>query len=209
MAGRHANKFKITNRLGASGLIDSLHFTTSVLVFIADFSRRTNMLRGVEVFNDMVPESPDNTEIPMDGFTIHNEGRLPFNVGVFDDPSFKDSNNKTIKHTECVFFPEMGNDNCWIVCLEIKDCDPNNVSNYNAEIREKFINTRLELIRRGVSRSDNQYYGIASFPKVRLDFDDTIFNDQIEQLAFLKQNKIIIFASNSVRINENGVVRVF
>ena len=209
MPGNHANKYKISNKLSESGLVQEIRSTSASFVFIADFTLRTHNARGVEVHEAAIPDSPDGPMKPMDGFLIHNENNILFNVGVYSDGAFMNVRGEVVKHPEGVFFPDRNNDQCWLASIEIKDCAPDNITNFNAEIKKKFINNRTELLRRGVASESNVFYGIASFPRARLDFDDTIFNDQFVQLDFIRDNRVILFAANTVAIFEDTVAPIF
>lgn len=209
MPGNHANKYKISNILSRSGLAQEIRSTSAPFVFIADFTLRTHNTRGVEVYEAVIPDSPDMPTRPMDGFLIQNENNILFYVGVYSDGAFTNVWGEIVKHPEGVFFPDRNNDQCWLASIEIKDCAPDNITNFNAEIKEKFINNRTELLRRGVVSESNIFYGIASFPRARLDFNDTIFNDQFAQLDFLRDNRVILFAANTVTISEDFVAPIF
>lgn len=204
----HRNKYKIEVKFCKQFPESAIYVSIVGRAYIADFTLRTLNERGVEFFDNMIPYSPTGDE-PMDVFSISNPNHLTYCFGVFSDSSFRDVHGDTIKHTEGFFFPSLGNDDCWVAFLEIKDCKPKNAANYNKNMKQKVIESKTELLNRGIITNKNRFYGIASYPKRKLEFNDMIFNDEFEQKSLFKSTGILFIATNAVIINHDKVIPVF
>lgn len=204
----HQNKYKIAFKYRKQFPDSVLDVSDSVFSCIADFTRRTENVRGIEFYENTIPLSP-NSSNKMDVFSIENPEMMEFCFGAFSDAFFTGQSGALIQHTEGVLFPSAGNGDCWIALLEIKDCKPGNAAKYNAAMKQKVINSKSEIIRRGVGTKKNVYYGIASYPRKKLSFDDTIFNDLFEQKELFKQTGVVFFAANSVVIHQKIIEPIF
>lgn len=208
MTRTHRNKYKIEVKFSEQFPESALYVSIAGQAYIADLTLRTFNARGVEFVENIIPTSPTGDE-PMDVFSISNPDLITYCFGVFSDSSFKDANGDTIKHTEGFFFPSLGNDDCWVAFLEIKDCKPKNAANYNKDMKQKVIESKTELLNRGVITKKNRCYGIASYPRRKLEFNDMIFNDEFEQKSLFKSTGILFMATNAVIINRDRIIPVF
>ena len=102
--------------------------TEAEKLYIIDFTERTMSVRKVEI-HTKIPFIPETTT-EMDGLTLNNATSLSVDHVIFDDCQFKDEKGLQIEHCECCLFPSSGNEGCWIMFVEIKDCKPKNIAVY-------------------------------------------------------------------------------
>ena len=169
----------------------------SVYLYIADFSQRTNKARGVEI-HDSKPKSPDDNK-DMDCIIINNEVKLSIDYHIFNDNQFKNVNDKDIEHCELCVFPTINDPKSWIGFIEIKDCKVKNINDYKEKAKSQIISTVSEFKAKGIVEKNN-IYGIISFPRKKIDFNKTIFEDCTEYKNLYKIHRIHFFATNEVEV---------
>ncbi len=175
---------------------DSVFTTTrSQKVYFADFSKRTNKNRGVEV-SETIPKDPNDENLDMDCFVIDNSNCHSFEYNVFDDLQFHDENGKQLPHGECCIFPTINDGRSWFVILEIKDTTEK-VSNYKKNIEGK-MDSMFKVFRNQVGITNTIYF-IASFPPKTI-HDQSIFNDYVDLKNY---RKTVMVVSNSATIIDN------
>ena len=86
-------------------------------LFVADFSKRTNKERGIEISEEQ-PKDPNDNDLPMHNFVINNTNRHPIDYNVFDDSQFKDNIGQHLPHGECCFFPTINDGRSWFCIVE-------------------------------------------------------------------------------------------
>ena len=166
-------------------------------LFVADFSKRTNKERGIEISEEQ-PKDPNDNDLPMHYLVINNTDRHPIDYNVFDDSQFKDNIGLHLPHGECCFFPTINDGRSWFCIVEIKDCKPRNASNYREDIKEK-MDSMFEIFRKKVG-IPNSIYFIASMPRKKVNHDQTIFDDYVSKKNY---RKAFLVASNSATIIDN------
>ncbi len=176
-------------------------------LYIADFSERTQKARGVEVHNTL-PTLPDNPLKNMDCVRIKNPSHLNLDFNIFDDHQFKDSQGKDIRHCEGCIFPSKTHDDSWVAMFEIKDCKPKNISCYKEDVIEQIIST-TNIFRRKNIISSHKVYGVVSFPRIKVSFNDTIFGMPPEYKRLKKKHKILFAASNEIEIRDDKSIKCF
>lgn len=167
------------------------------VIFVADFTERSNKERGVEV-SVVQPSAPDSDKA-MDCFYINNSNHLSIAFCVFDDNQFKDEDGRDTTHCECCFTPKSDEQKPWTAFLEIKDCKIRNVSLYSSKAKTQVINTVEQFRQKGLL-NDGRVYGIISIPRRKTEFDDTIFTDVFEYKQLFKKTRVHFIATNHIEI---------
>lgn len=177
------------------------------IIYIADFSERTQKARGVEVYNTL-PISPDDPQKNMDCVRIKNPSYLELDFNIFDDHQFKNSQGKDLRHCECCIFPSVNNEHSWVIMLEIKDCKPKNISSYKDDVIDQIIST-TDIFRSKNIISTHKVYGIISFPRNKVSFNNTIFGMPPEYMRLKKKHKILFVATNEIEIQNNSGIKYY
>ena len=171
--------------------------TKSEKLFVADFTKRTNNKRGVE-FSEEQPKTPSDPTKDMPCFVLNNSYRQSIEYHIFDTQQFKDENGNSLKQGECCIFPTHNDGRSWFCIVEIKDCTANKISKYKEEIADKMIS--MFDIFRNIVGIPNTIYFMASFPRKKADFDQSMFDDYVDMKKF---RKAFLIASNSATIIDN------
>lgn len=176
----------------------------STNIFVADFSKRTNKSRGVEI-SDNVPSDPNDEKKEMECLDLCNPDRMIIDYNIFEDDQFKDEKKKYLAHCECCLFPSENNDKTWVAFIEIKDCKFKNMSVHINTAKEQIIST-VDIFRsNGIVNPKQNIYGLISFPRRnKLCFDQTIFEDYTVFKKMYKGNKIHLMISNTVTVNDSN-----
>ena len=177
----------------------------SPMIYVADFSLRTERERGVEVYTEN-PLTPDGTQV-MDCLTLTNEEQLNIDFSIFDDHQFKkEGKDKDDSHCECCFFLSDSDENSWISFVEIKDCKPKNVLTYKEKVKEQIISTVSHFRKKEIIAEDKRIYGIISFPRRnKVAFNDYIFRTHQEILEMRKEYGILFLPSNTIKVTSKSV----
>lgn len=180
----------------------------AVELYVADFTDRTNSVRGIEI-KDSMPLQP-NSDKDMDCFVMQNPHGMSILYNIFDDHQFKTEDGLDIQHCECCFFPEQTIFGSWVTFLEIKDCKRSNVARYKEKAKEQIVSS-VKLFRdKGILALGQKVYGVISYPrKGKLTFNQTIFEDPSEYKSLYKKHKIHFYATNEVLVeSEKSVIPV-
>lgn len=176
-------------------------------IFIADFTKRTESVRHVEV-HAIQPQCPKNNANLMDCFKIMNPSNHDIEFNVFDDNQFKDAQGNDLRHCECCIFPSENHDKSWVVMLEIKDCKPRNISNYKDDVIEQIIST-TNIFRQKNIITTHKVYGIVAIPRCKVSFNNTIFGMPPDYMSLKKQHKILFAAGNVIQITDNSTMKCY
>lgn len=172
--------------------------STAPILYIADFTERTDSKRKVE-FHETVPLVPDSAA-KMDCLVLENSSQLSVVCNIFDDNQFKDSDGHDLSHCECVLFPESEQKDISMAFVEIKDCKPKNISEYKDKVKTQIIST-IQIFRDKGIIEKQRVYGIISFPRRnKLSFNQTIFDDATEYKKLHQKYKVRFIPTNSVSI---------
>lgn len=194
-------KNKLFEQFPTSKFVDS----SASVIYMADFSKRTNSVRAVEICENSAPLTPDGSK-DMDCLSIMNHNGCLLTFNIFDDNQFTDDLGNTLKHPEaCLFIQDNLN---WICFIEIKDCKPKNVTTYNSEIKEKMKVCKQCLLDVNILQTSHKVYALASYPRKKTSFDDSIFNDTFEVKRLYDETGIIFIASNSISVTEKTIERI-
>lgn len=174
-------------------------------IYVADFSERTQKARGVEV-HSIPPFCPNNPSKLMDCVTIQNTSSILIDFNIFDDHQFKDTQGNDIRHCECCIYPSINHDKSWIVMLEIKDCKPKNISAYKDDVIEQIIST-TNIFRSKNIITTHKVYGVVSFPRNKVSFNNTIFGMPPEYKKLKKQHNILFAGVNKIEIVNDSTLR--
>ena len=166
-------------------------------LFVADFTKRTDSKRGVEFFEEQ-PKTPADPNKDMPCFVMNNPSRQSIEYSVFDTDQFKDEDGNSLKQGEGCVFPTNNDGRSWFCIVEIKDCAVNKVSQYKKDIAEK-MKSMFDIFRNKVG-IPNTIYFMASFPRKKSDFDQSMFDDYVDMK---KYRKAFLIASNSATIIDN------
>lgn len=185
---------------------NSIYQTSSApIIYVADFSERTNKERGVEIHDD-VPSDPNNESQNMDCLQLYNKPRMVVDINIFDDHQFKNEVNKDIEHCECCLFPNHHNAKSWLAFIEIKDCKAKNISQYKEKAKNQIIST-VNLFRQNDIIAGQNIYGIISMPRRnKVSFNDYILGDIVEQTALKKKYNILFHATNKMSIDNEYLI---
>lgn len=194
-------KNKLLKQFPTSKFVD----TSAPVIYMADFSKRTNSIRAVELWENSAPLTPDGSQ-DMDCLSILNSCGYLLTFNIFNDNQFIDSLGNTLKHPEaCGFIQDNLN---WICFIEIKDCKPKNITTYNAEIKEKMKVCKQYLLDADILQTSHKIYAIASYPRKKTSFDDSIFNDTFEVKRLRDETGIIFMASNLISVTDKTIERI-
>lgn len=174
-------------------------------IYVADFSERTNHLRGVEVSN-FHPDCPIDASKKMDCMIIHNAMLIDVDFNIFDDSQFKNADGRDMTHCECCIYPTINHDKSWVIMLEIKDCKPKNISKYKDVARGQIISTAKYFRDKNIITS-HKVYGVLSFPRSKVSFDSTIFGMPPDYKRLKKEYNIAFLASNVVEIVDDTRIK--
>lgn len=177
------------------------------IIYIADFSERTQGVRGIEVHNTQ-PISPENSCCEMDCAKLKNPSQIDINVNIFDNNQFKDEQGNDLRHCECCIFPSENHDKSWVIMLEIKDCKPKNISSYKEDVIEQIISA-TNIFRQKNIITTHKVYGVISIPRSKVSFNNTIFGMPPEYMSLKKQHKILFAASNVIEITDNSAIKCY
>ena len=178
--------------------------SNSQQIFVADFTERSQNMRGVEV-HEVQPSSPKD-ETDMDCCVIINESELQIDYNVFRDNQFKNEEDNDMQHGECCMFPNKNDEKSWILFIEIKDCKPSRIFRYKQDVKDKLILNVKEFRDKGII-IDNKVYGVASFPRKKTAFNDMIVSDYSEYKIFVKEYGIHFMPTNKVFIENVSTLK--
>ncbi len=177
------------------------------IIYIADFSERTQSVRGIEVHNTL-PVCPENPCSIMDCAVLQNPNQIEIDVNIFDNNQFKDEQGNDLRHCECCIFPSENHDRSWVIMLEIKDCKPKNISSYKDDVIEQIISA-TNIFRQKNIITTHKVYGVVSIPRSKVSFNNTIFGMPPEYKSLKKQHKILFAASNVMEITDNSAIKCY
>ena len=175
--------------------------TEAEKLYIIDFTERTMSARKVEI-HTKIPFIPETTT-EMDGLTLNNATSLSVDHVIFDDCQFKDEKGLQIEHCECCLFPSSGNEGCWIMFAEIKDCKPKNIAVYKEKCKSQLVSTIQDFRKHNLISDTNKVHAVISFPRRnKTAFNEMIVGDLIEQTRLFKEHKIYFVATNKMAIRD-------
>lgn len=179
--------------------------------YIADFTERTKSLpikRHVEVHANVIPTDP-NTGKDMDCLKLNNESDATIEYVLLEDDNFLDTNGINLEHCEGSFSikQSIGMLPKWIVLFEIKDCLPENVSNYVEKARGQIMNVKFDYVTRGIIDRGMCVYGIVSCPQKKVGFNSAMFTDPVEALRWKRITGINYYFSNEVFVVDENMIR--
>ena len=176
-------------------------------VFVADFTKRTNSVRGVEI-HEIQPKDPNEESVNMDCCVIANETELPIDYNVFRDNQFKNEEDEDMKHGECCLFPKTNDEKSWVLFIEIKDCKGSRIFKYKQNVKEKLILNVGEFRRKGILLK-NKVYGVASFPRKKTTFNEMIVTDPMEYKTFYKEHGIHFVPTNELAVKSDSILEFY
>lgn len=195
------------NRILAAYPGSTFGTTDAPTIYVADFSKRTNKARDVEI-HDVQPKDPNDNTINMDCCIVINDTNLSVDYNVFQDNQFKDEKDEDMKHGECCLFPTVNNDKTWILFIEIKDCKGSRIFKYKQDIKEKLILNVSEFRKHGIIHN-NKVYGIVTFPRKKTAFNEMIVSDPIEYKRFFKEYGIHFAPVNEISIKDDRFLEYY
>ena len=195
------------NRILAAYPGSTFGTTDAPTIYVADFSKRTNKARDVEI-HGVQPKDPNDNTIDMDCCIVTNDTNLSVDYNVFKDNQFKDEKDKDMKHGECCLFPTINNDKTWILFIEIKDCKGSRIFRYKQDVKEKLILNVSEFRKNGIILN-NKVYGIVAFPRKKTSFNEMIVSDPIEYKKIYKEYGIHFVPINEVSIKDESFLEFY
>ena len=188
------------NRISATYPDSTFGTSSSSKIFVADFSKRTNKARGVEI-HELMPKDPNDATTDMDCCIVINGNALQIDYNVFKDNQFKNEEDDDMKHGECCLFPFTNNEKTWILFIEIKDCKGSRIFKYKQDVKNKLILNVGEFRKHGII-PDNNVYGVVAFPRKKTAFNEMIISDYTEYKKFYKEYGIHFAAVNEISISD-------
>lgn len=174
-------------------------------IYVADMTNRSKNVRGIEITGHQQP-SPDGKGM-MDCLVFHNPNILSVDCCIFNDHDFKNPRTgKDDKHCEGCMYPTLHDPASWMVFVEIKDCKVRNMTEYKRETKRQIFNAVRTFRRRGIILNE-RIYGIISFPRQHVSFNDTIFTDVYETTRLKRFTGIRYYATNEAIVIDNLRVR--
>jgi len=174
-------------------------------IYVADMTNRSKNVRGIEITDHQQP-SPDGKGM-MDCLVFHNPNILSVDCCIFNDHDFKNPRTgKDDKHCEGCMYPTLHDPASWMVFVEIKDCKVRNMTEYKRETKRQIFNAVRTFRRRGIILNE-RIYGIISFPRQHVSFNDTIFTDVYETTRLKRFTGIGYYATNEAIVIDDLRVR--
>lgn len=174
-------------------------------IYVADMTNRSKNVRGIEITDHQQP-SPDGKGM-MDCLVFHNPNILSVDCCIFNDHDFKNPRTgKDDKHCEGCMYPTLHDPASWMVFVEIKDCKVRNMTEYKRETKRQIFNAVRTFRRRGIILNE-RIYGIISFPRRHVSFNDTIFTDVYETIRLKRFTGIRYYATNEAIVIDDLRVR--
>lgn len=195
------------SRISATYKDSTFGTTNSSKIYVADFSKRTNKARGVEI-HEQQPKDPNDKTIDMDCCVVLNGNTLQIDYNVFKDNQFKNEEDEDMKHGECCMFPTVNDDKTWILFIEIKDCKGSRIFKYKQDVKDKLILNVGEFRKHGIILN-NKVYGIVAFPRKKTAFNEMIVSDPIEYKKFYKEYGIHFAPVNEVSIKDGKIIEFY
>jgi hypothetical protein len=170
-------------------------------LFIADFTKQTGHLRGVEVFLEVPPGN-------ISYFSFLNDVGLNNCYITFNDSSFTRPDGTSLKQCECVIFPETSTVDSWIFFAELKYCtSPYWNNNHINKAILQLYKTRTYYLNAGIFSKSNTCYLIASIPTQAEPFVQSVISPM--DLARLKsKHNIILRLQNHVEVQDDKIINV-
>ena len=166
-------------------------------LYVADFTKRTNNERGVE-FSEEQPKTPSDSTKDMPCFILSNPSKQQIDYSIFATQQFTDEDGNSLKQGECCVFPTNNDGRSWFCIIEIKDCTADKISQYKKDIAEK-VKSMFDIFRNKIG-IPNTIYFIASFPRKKTAFDQSMFDDYVDMK---KYRKAFLVTSNYATIVDN------
>jgi len=195
------------NRILAAYPDSTFGKTDATTIYVADFSKRTNKARDVEI-HDVQPKDPNDNTIDMDCCIVVNGNELQIDYNVFKDNQFKNEEDEDMKHGECCLFPSTNDERTWILFIEIKDCKGSRISKYKQDVKDKLILNVGEFRKHGIILN-NKVYGVVAFPRKKTAFNEMIVSDPIEYKKFYKEYGIHFAAVNDISIKDDYILEYY
>ena len=174
-------------------------------IYIADMTRRSQNVRGIEM-TPCQQQSPDGKGM-MDSLKFENPNILSVDFAIFDDHDFK--NPKTgldDEHCEGCLYPTFEDPASWVAFIEIKDCKPCNITDYKKKTKRQIFNVVKAFRNRKILQGE-KVYGIISFPRKHVAFNDTLFGDMFVVRRYKHFTGINFYATNQAVIIDDLRIR--
>lgn len=178
--------------------------SSNTAIFIADYTEQTknqSIKRGVEIFDT---NSPNDITY----FSLLNNPSLDIGYIDFDNSSFIYSNGNPRSQCECVVFPNVSENNSWILFSELKYSSTISYNEINLKkaIKQLF-KTRYYYLQSNVISNTNTSYLVASLPLQTEPFLN--FSLTPRYLIELKRKRnIVLRLKNSAEIINNKLISV-
>lgn len=163
-------------------------------VYVADYTNQTNSARKLEFF-----EEPP---VDIDYFHLVNRQFIPiYGVNFEKNSSFVDGH----KMCECLFTPQLANNKPWLMLMEMKYCEEDNVysNSLDAFIKLKrafaYMHDEMHLL----NPQEQNIYLVVSIPNhAELEPFDGFrdMQDQNDAIEAYRQLNVKVFATNTVLI---------
>lgn len=165
----------------------------SVNLYIADHTNVSGNKREVEC-HETKPRAPEC-------FVMVNKSQVKIDFAPFANRVFRDADNNEMEHCECVLFPFHFAKTAWMLFLEIKDCLPRNIGEYDVKSKDQVFNTIRYYRDKTIIEENRVVYGVASFPNCKIiPFPNfTLEHQEIQRIK--REKKIIFYATNSVEVS--------
>lgn len=174
-------------------------------IYIADMTLRSQCTRGIEI-SSYQQMSPNGNGL-MDSLKIENPNILSVDFAIFDNHDFRHPlTGRDDEHCEGCLYPTFEDPSSWVAFIEIKDCKPKNITKYKKKTKRQIFNVVKAFRRRGILK-DEKVYGIISFPREHVAFNDTLFSDMFVTRRYRHFTGINYYATNEALIIDDLRIR--
>lgn len=165
-------------------------------IYIADYADENN---GIVVIRDSEPA--DISSVKLD----NTESRIEIHYDAFLDHALRINKARSEKQCECVLFPSAMNEENWILFVETKYTDTEELAyGYPNEAIDQIGKTALFFRNKGIVAQDKQIQGIISFPKLVAPFSNIYWTTGD---AFAKKTEYAMLHNIHVEISNSATIR--
>jgi len=189
-------KNRIIEAFGADRLEHWENITHSQ-IHVIDRTRETGGVEGITIYN-----APPQQ---IDTLLIENPN-LNITATFFKPQCFQDEHGGESDNCEGVFYLSNSTNETWVLFLEIKDCDAENITRYFAKSKEQIKNVVRIFRERNIIAEDKRVYANISFPRRnKTDFFSQLIRHG-EKKSFLDHHNIFIRGTNNLAIKNDTTI---
>lgn len=181
------------------------YYANSNPIILIDWKNITN--EALKVHSESPVRHPETGEI-IKGVVIDNASHCNTHIDAFLENALNYSKKRRSKQCECIVYPDVANTDEWILFIETKYAN-NIYTAFNPE--SDYPNYAISQIKetvqyfrdKGIIEHDKIVNAIISFPQLSEAFNSFVFRDDESILDIFLKYRIIIRATNYIRIINN------